>query len=406
MKKLLCFVIVLLVLGTATAASANQADDYTTTIIFTIGSPYMSVNGEERLINDEGSTPFIRNGSTLVPLRAVFEVFSIDLEWDNGRITGRKGNTEIRLTTGSRVAYRNNNRIQLDVAPFVVSGRTMVPLRFIAESLGAHVEWLPETHTIRITSTPLFMALDDVRINVGDTQESVWKALGRPDRIDPSHREFEWHVYNRDYSRFIMVGMMNGYVEVLYSNSHGFETNNAKHGDLNNLVANNPRIIVYFDSNDRYAAHAALVVSTNVENWRYTGNLSNEFIEGQLQQIFDVTNAFRVNNRKAVLVWDDVAATTARKHSQDMANRNYFNHTGLDGTQPWDRFRREGGRYSMLGENLAGGFYLSIDAFDGWVNSASHREGMLQPQTYLGVGFGHNASSTYVWYYAQIFFTH
>jgi uncharacterized protein YkwD len=144
----------------------------------------------------------------------------------------------------------------------------------------------------------------------------------------------------------------------------------------------------------------------NVENWRYTGKLSSEFTDGQVRQIFDVTNAFRVNNRRSILSWDDIAATTARKHCQDMANRDYFAHKGLDGSQPWDRFQREGGRYSALGENLAGGYYLGIDAFDGWVNSLTgHRTGMLQPHRYLGVGFGYNASSTYVWHYAQIFFT-
>ena len=410
MKRVLCFVLVLLTLGSITIttalASDNQPDNRTTNISFVVGSPVMTVNGAARLIDEEGSVPVIRNNSTLVPLRALFDAFSIETRWDSGRITGTRGNTEIRMTIGNRVAHRNSRQFTLDAAPVIINNRTMVPLRFVVECLGAEVEWVSATRTVNIKHTPLFIELGNAKINIGDTLADVRNILGPPDRIDPSHRDFQWHVYNSDYSRFLMVGIKNGLVEVLYTNSSGFVTNNAKYGDARNRVRNNPNINLYYDINDRNIVHAVLIVSLDIDNWNNTNTRNDAFITAQLRQIFDVTNAFRVNYRRSTLLWDDLAALTARKHSQDMADRNYFSHTGRDGSQPWDRFRREGGRYSSLGENLAGGFYLGIDAFDGWVNSAPHRAGMLESgMRYLGVGFGYNARSSSFWYYTQIFFT-
>jgi len=387
------------------SALANHPDDSSTVVLFKIGSPYMIVNGEQRQIDEQGSVAIIERGRTFVPLRATFELFSIDLDYSRGVITGTHGNTTIKLTIGNRIAYVNGRQIVLDVAPFIANGRTMVPMRFIGESLGANVEWLQGTETVRITYSPLFIQLGNTRINIGDSQARVQEVLGKPDRIDPSHRGFSWHIYNSDYSRFIMVGILNGYVEVLYTNSRGFMSTNAKYGDIRGNVDSHPRVLLYYDSNDGNIVHAVLIVSQNVENWRYSGDLRSTLITAQNQQIFDMTNAFRVNHRRSVLSWNDTAAETARKHSQDMADFNYFDHTGRDGSQPWDRFSREGGRWSSVGENLAGGYYLSIDAFDGWVNSAKHRMGMLENYRFLGVGFGHNASSKFIWYYAQIFFS-
>jgi len=405
LKKLLCYTIILLVLGSMPFALANQPDDDSTVILYTLDSPIMTVNGEQRQIDAEGSVAFAERGRTFVPLRATFELFSIELDFNRGVITGTQGNTVIRLTLGNRIAYVNNRQIILDVAPFAINGRTMVPVRFIAESLGANVEWIQSTQTVHISYSPLYVQLGNARLSIGDSQEKVNDILGKPDRIDPSHLGFAWHVYNSDYSRFIMVGILNGNVEVLYTNSRGFISNNVKYGDTPGSTDSHPRTIVYYDSNAGGIAHAVLIVSPNIENWRFTGDLRSTFIDAQNRQIFDMTNAFRVNYRKSVLSWNDTAASTARKHSQDMATRNYFDHIGLDGSQPWDRFTREGGRWTSVGENLAGGFYLGIDAFDGWVNSPPHREGMLENFRFLGVGFGHNASSNYIWYYTQLFYS-
>jgi len=98
--------------------------------------------------------PVVVEGRTLVPLRSIFESLGATLVWDEGTnsITGVKSGTRVILFIGSRNAVVNGRAVVLDLAPTIVRGRTMVPVRFIAESLGAEVEWDETTSTVTIRS--------------------------------------------------------------------------------------------------------------------------------------------------------------------------------------------------------------------------------------------------------------
>jgi len=91
----------------------------------------------------------------------------------------------------------------------------------------------------------------------------------------------------------------------------------------------------------------------------------------------------------------------AREHSEDMAENNYFDHTGLDGRLPWDRFRdagyEEGG---AMGENIAAGYADPASIIDRWHISPDHCKGMMNP-TYnvVGIGYASSESSVYVHYW-------
>jgi len=111
----------------------------------------------------------------------------------------------------------------------------------------------------------------------------------------------------------------------------------------------------------------------------------------------------RTNYGLKALKIDDIAVKTARQHSQDMADKNYFNHINLDGLTPWDRYKNNGGKNFGSGENIYAGRLLGIEAFDGWLNSEGHRKNMLGNHNYLGVGFGYNKSAKYYYYLTQFF---
>lgn len=100
--------------------------------------------------------PVIENMRTLVPVRAVTEALGFQVEWDQETRTATltKGETTIQLTEGSPEAMVNGEKVTLDVAPFIVSGRMMVPVRFVAEQIGLHVDWDQETRTVLINSHP------------------------------------------------------------------------------------------------------------------------------------------------------------------------------------------------------------------------------------------------------------
>ena len=96
--------------------------------------------------------PVIENGRTLVPVRAVSETLLCEVLWhdDTQEIDITKGDIFVKLTIGNTTAYVNGKQIQLDTAPDIRSGRTLVPLRFIAESLKLNVEWNGDSRTITI----------------------------------------------------------------------------------------------------------------------------------------------------------------------------------------------------------------------------------------------------------------
>ncbi|WP_435922097.1 copper amine oxidase N-terminal domain-containing protein [Paenibacillus sp. DYY-L-2] len=92
-------------------------------------------------------------GSTMVPMRGVFEALKAEVKWDGATqtVTATKGDTTIKLTIGNNYAYVNGQKVALTAEAIIVNGSTMVPLRFVAEALGAKVEWDGATKTAIIS---------------------------------------------------------------------------------------------------------------------------------------------------------------------------------------------------------------------------------------------------------------
>jgi len=126
-----------------------------TVVKLSIGSEIAFV-GEQAIILD--SPPIIKNGRTLVPIRAIVEALGGSIVWDE---TERKvaitlKDTTIELWIGKPQAKVNGVLKWIDetnykVMPEIINGRTMLPLRFISEQLGAKVDWDNTTKTITIT---------------------------------------------------------------------------------------------------------------------------------------------------------------------------------------------------------------------------------------------------------------
>lgn len=98
--------------------------------------------------------PRIINGRTLVPLRVIFEKLGLQVGWDGKTQTviGTKENTKITLPVGKKYAFINNKKITLDTAATVINGRTLVPVRFVSESVGADVGWDSANWTVIINT--------------------------------------------------------------------------------------------------------------------------------------------------------------------------------------------------------------------------------------------------------------
>ncbi len=109
----------------------------------------VSVDGEKLQFDVQ---PQIIEGRTLVPLREIFEALGSTVNWDAETKTaiGLRGDIKISLPIGKNTALKNGKIIELDVPAQIIDGRTLVPVRFIAESLGAEVDWDGNTSTVII----------------------------------------------------------------------------------------------------------------------------------------------------------------------------------------------------------------------------------------------------------------
>jgi len=124
-------------------------------IVLQVGNSTFTVNGEARYLD---SPPIIKNGRTLVPIRAIIEALGGTVQWspnENG-VDIILGSNHLILQIGNPNAYVNGVQKFIDasnikVYPEIINGRTMLPLRFVAENLGCDVQWDPNTQTITIT---------------------------------------------------------------------------------------------------------------------------------------------------------------------------------------------------------------------------------------------------------------
>jgi len=104
------------------------------------------------------------------------------------------------------------------------------------------------------------------------------------------------------------------------------------------------------------------------------------------------------------LEFNDLLRCTARAHSQDMAESDYFDHVGPAGDLPWDRMDDAGYDYYAAGENIAAGFSLGADVVAAWVESDGHCANLMgSAYVETGVGYYYDQDSTYRYYWTQSF---
>jgi hypothetical protein len=123
-------------------------------IVLQAYSPAMTVNGTDTIIDPAGgAVPIIKNGRTLLPIRAIVESIGGTVNWDatEQEITIQVENRIIKLEIGQTTAEVDGNSVPIDVAPQVFNGCILLPLRFISENLGMAVQWDAASQTVTLT---------------------------------------------------------------------------------------------------------------------------------------------------------------------------------------------------------------------------------------------------------------
>lgn len=274
-------------------------------------------------------------------------------------------------------------------------------------------------------------------ICLGESEEKLISNLGEPDRKDLSEYGFYWYIYNKDYSKYIQVGVKDGTVVGIYTNADNWKSAKGigigtKRASVERLLGkplqgitknmctylisaqdekgvyllDGSYVTIFYDIHNENTVTALQIIDENIELGLdgYYGNYSEELRDSFEKQILDLANSIRVRNNLRPLVWSNKARFSSRKHSQDMADNDFFAHTNLKKESPFDRMKKEMIVCASAGENIAAGDASAIQSHESLMNSAEHRVNILGKYEALGAGVGYNSNSKYKYYYTQNFF--
>jgi len=182
----------------------------------------------------------------------------------------------------------------------------------------------------------------------------------------------------------------------------GFTYNGYRAGDVIDGRADSAGLLT--DKNDNNIIHGFFNYMDGYDP-RNANVFTAEALRGEGTMNFHCVNAFRVYHGLKPFEWSEQAYISAREHSQDMANNNYFDHQSLDGRSSGDRMKDVGITWWSCGENIAAGRSTGVENYNSWVNSAGHRKNILSDFTYLGAALAYNPNSEYKFYSTQNFYS-
>ncbi|MFC3209607.1 CAP domain-containing protein [Planomicrobium okeanokoites] len=265
-------------------------------------------------------------------------------------------------------------------------------------------------------------------VTLGMSKEEAQVKVGLPLRLMKNEYGTDWHSYHTNFQNYVLLaydkdGNVNGMFtnQNLISSTEGITMTSNKEEvrsklgvPLKSLQKGNVQYIldtreeydlfkvgdlyitVFYDIHEENTVTALQVIHEDLEKDRpeiYAAP-DDDLREGYEFLLYELTNSARIQRELPLLKWDEQAMLTARKHSEDMAEKEYFSHTNKEGESPFDRMSDDGIDFFVAGENLAYGQYSSIFAHEGLMNSMGHRENIVKPDFgYLGVGAAFNSDN-------------
>lgn len=144
-----------------------------------------------------------------------------------------------------------------------------------------------------------------------------------------------------------------------------------------------------------------------VDGFDYTGG-GDPAILAVEDQVFALVNQERIAVGKPPLIHDEEIRCVARAHSEDMRDRDFFDHQNPDGDLPWDRLNAAGIFWTAMAENIAWNQNAPDPgqmAVSQWLGSPPHKESMLDESNigYTLTGLGVSRNATGRWWFTQVF---
>jgi len=134
--------------------------------------------------------PVIADGTTLVPMRALFEAQNAEVGWTNATrtVSATKDGNSFTYRIGETTAYKNGQPLKLERPGKIVNGNVMVPLRFVSETLGSLVYWHAYSGDISISTSKALPNSIDYGVNLRAAPDSgngssVYRMLAKGEKF-------------------------------------------------------------------------------------------------------------------------------------------------------------------------------------------------------------------------------
>ena len=165
-------------------------------------------------VNVNGTTiefdqpPIIKNDRVFVPVRAIAEALGADVMWndDTSQITIMDAVVDngVSFYIDSISCKSNGVDLLIDAAPFIENGRTMLPLRALSQTLGCLVEWVDSSKTVNITSAPFNIEANYANLAIDSERPIVYNSYYNS--IDGEYGGYDWYIVpsiniNKDNAR-------------------------------------------------------------------------------------------------------------------------------------------------------------------------------------------------------------
>ena len=186
MKKIICFLMTITLTITMVFSTIVYAEQNKQNLIVESNQGIITVSLDGKNIEFDVA-PQIINGRTMVPLRAIFEALGATVDWndDTQTVTSTKGGTTISLTINNPTMYVNGKAVILDSPACLVDSRTLVPVRAISEAFDIQVEW-------KEVAPPAVVNYDDVSANINQINDMISKGMYL-EAIQDCEQTIAWH---------------------------------------------------------------------------------------------------------------------------------------------------------------------------------------------------------------------
>jgi uncharacterized protein YkwD len=195
---------------------------------------HIEIYSGELLLDPVDAEPYLNeDGRTMVPVRFIAESFGADVTWksDTQSVILELKDTVVEFRVDDATVIINGIPSEMDTKMVLdpVMGRTFVPFRFAVEPLGVVISDVNFTEN-QILRIDLLKEASINNLSLGNTSEVVIATLGQPTAKGLSAYGFEWWFYADDYKQYLQIGIADDQVVVLYTNSSQWSYENTYSG--------------------------------------------------------------------------------------------------------------------------------------------------------------------------------